>query len=127
MARAKNLLSLEVIHLASTGRAGSASAIFGESPCRNLAGTIFADSGRAPFFLGALFDSDTTSTAPLLAAFCGVPLTRVFMKKVAIAQYSVCFQSVNGWLWHWAHCSCTPRNMRVVLSVILSTVGLATK
>ncbi len=42
-------------------------------------------------------------------------------------QYSVCFQSVNGWLWHWAHCSWTPRNSLVVTSVILSTVLFARK
>src|SRR5258708_3068818 len=124
MARAKNLLSAEVIHLARVGRI-SGPVILGDSPWRNLAGTILADSGS--FLPAPLAGSATLGTAPPLAAPLALPWTRVFMKNAAIAQYSVCFQSVNGWLWHWAHCSCTPRNIRVTLSVILSTVGLATK
>src|ERR1043165_6202444 len=95
MARAKNLLSGEVIHCARTGRTGLPLLIFGSAPCRNLAGTNLADSGRAFFYFGALFDSETARVMPFLAAACGVPLTRVFMKNAAIAQYSVCFQSVN--------------------------------
>src|SRR6186997_908557 len=97
MARAKNLLSADVIHSARTGRTGPVLSIFGCSPCRNLAGTILADSGKPPPFRPvALLFSETARTVPFLAACCGVPLTRVFMKKAAIAQYSVCFQSVNG-------------------------------
>src|SRR5262245_10212259 len=99
MARAKNLLSAEVIHLASVGRSSGVS-IFGSSPWRNLAGTILTPSGGPPPFLPALnfAVSETASVIPFLAACCGLPLTLVFIKKAAIAQYSVCFQSVNGWL-----------------------------
>src|SRR5262249_14938496 len=50
-----------------------------------------------------------------------------FMKKAATPQYSVCFQPVNGWLWHWAHWSWTPRKTLVTESVTLSTVLLARK
>ena len=50
-----------------------------------------------------------------------------FVKNMAMPQYSVCFQLVNGWLWHWAHWSCTPRKRRVTVSVTLSAVGLARK
>src|SRR4051812_17253868 len=106
MARAKKLLSGEVIHLPRVGRI-STPVMVGVSPCRNLAGTILADSG-SPCLPGPLPDSPTLGVAPPLAAPLAVPWTRVFMKNDAIAQYSVCFQSVNGWLWHWAHCSCTP-------------------
>src|SRR5436190_2046669 len=90
IALAKNGLVSPVIHLAMYGRAGSFGLIFGSSPRRNLAGTILADSGRAFFLLGALFDSMTLIATPFLAACCGVAEARVLMKKAAVAQYSVC-------------------------------------
>ena len=42
-------------------------------------------------------------------------------------QYSVCFQLVNGWLWHCAHWSWMPRKCWAVVSVSLSTERLARK
>src|ERR1043165_1349352 len=100
MARAKNLLSGEVIHLARVGRI-SGPLMLGASPGRKRAGTILADSGRPPFLPpGNLATSPTLGVAPPLAAPLALPCTRVFMKKEAMAQYSFCFQSVNGWLWH---------------------------
>src|SRR5262245_55345898 len=130
MARAKNGLFRDVIQSASTGRRGSDLVTFGSSAARNLAGTILAPSGRPPPFLPPLKPPGVSVTeigVPFLAACCGVALMRVFMKNAAMPQYSVCFQSVKGWLWHWAHCSCTPRNIRETLPVILSTLLLATK
>ncbi len=64
--------------------------------------------------------------SPPLFAFLGLSAF-TFEKNVAMPQYSVCFQLVNGWLWHWAHCSWMPRKCCVVVSVSLSTERLARK
>src|SRR5262249_42147219 len=126
IARAKNGFFGEVSHCASTGRYGSLGFILGCSPSKDLAGTIWADSGRPFLPLPLAVALSVTSIGmPFLAACCGLALMRTFMKNAAIAQYSSCFQLTNGWLWHWAHSSRTPRNMRVTESVILSGVGLA--
>ncbi len=35
---------------------------------------------------------------------------RVCRRKLLICQNWSCFHSLNGWLWHWVHCTCTPMN-----------------
>src|SRR5260370_22426324 len=118
MARAKNLLSAAVIHLASVGRSSGVS-IFGCSPWRNLAGTILAPSGRPPpFFFVAKPDSPTEGTAPPLAAPFAVPATLILMKEEAIAQYFGPFQSVDPWVLRRAQCSCPPNNIRATLAAV---------
>src|ERR1700688_1998390 len=109
------------------GRTGSLAFTVGCSPPRNFGGRTFIDAGLA-FFLPRPFGfSLMTMASPLLAAFLGFPPAPVLVKKAAICQYSFCFQSVKGWLWHWAHCNCTPRNIRATLSVIVSAVAFARK
>ena len=46
-------------------------------------------------------------------------LSSVFipLKKALIPQKSACFQSFDGWSWHWVHWICWPRNSRVVREV----------
>ena len=46
--------------------------------------------------------------SPPFLAFFGLSAF-TFEKNAAMPQYSVCFQLVNGWLWHWAHWSWMPR------------------
>ena len=42
---------------------------------------------------------------------------RVCRRKLLISQNWSCFHSLNGWLWHWVHCTCMPMKSRVVLAV----------
>src|SRR5262249_34375970 len=97
-------------------------------PPSTFAGTSLADSGKKSFRRLLPAPSVTPIlllSAPLLAlrGFSGW----TFEKNAAIPQYSVCFHSVNGWLWHWAHCSCRPRKFWLTLSVSLSTDRLLRK
>src|SRR5262249_21365873 len=125
IARLKYGFFAVVSQSARTGRTAPVSTL-GVSPPRNLGGSILADSGSAFLPRRGLSVSVTLLATPFLAACCG-GVDSTFMKNAAMPQYSVCFHSVNGWLWHWAHWSWTPRNNFVTSSVILSTEPLATK
>ncbi len=45
---------------------------------------------------------------------------RTPLKKALMPQKSACFQSFDGWSWHWVHWICWPRNSRVVNEVRLT-------
>src|SRR5262245_21482062 len=127
-ARAKNGFSGAVIHFASTGRYGSAEFSVGEGPPRNRAGTVLADSGRKSLAALRLLFSWTPILvlSPPLLAFFGLS-ARTFEKNAAMPQYSVCFQLVNGWVWHWAHWSWMPRKCCDTVSLSLSIERFARK
>src|SRR5690349_5369308 len=97
IARAKYGLSAAVIHFADT---------------------CLAESGKKSF----AFERPGPSVTPILVlsapllAFFGLS-GRTFAKNSAMPQYSACFHSVNGWLWHWAHWSWRPRKFTATLSV----------
>src|SRR5439155_9801378 len=117
-----------VIHLPRTGRYGSFGESLATSPPRNFGGTSLADSGKKSLSRLRPLPSCTPIlelSAPLFM-FLGLS-GWTFEKNAAMPQYSVCFHSVNGWLWHWAHCSCTPRKLPLTLSVSLSTDRFARK
>src|SRR5579871_2512371 len=124
MARAKKGFSADVSHLARTGRYGADLSSLGSSLSRNLAGTTLAVSGSLA--ARPLAFSLTPGESPCRAA-CRGRSVLTLVKNAAMPQYSVCFHFVKGWLWHWAHWSCTPRKSRLTESVTLSAVGLARK
>ena len=125
-AGAKNGLSADVAQAAKRGRNGWSSRT-GCSPPRKRALTTWPplacrcwDHDAA---IGWLLGKPTWSLLPA----CGwvlrtsvrvggpplLPPLRTRPKKAAVPQKSACFQLANGWLWHSAHCSCTPRKSRV--------------
>src|SRR5262249_3868259 len=97
-------LSAFVTQSASTGRKGARDSTLGSSPARNFAGKILADSGSAFRPRRGAGVSVTLGGLAFWALGRGGEIC-VFMKNAAMPQYSDCFHSVNGWLWHWAHWS----------------------
>src|SRR5262245_7029024 len=90
----------DVAQLASTGRYGSLLDSFASAPPRNLAGTVLADSGNGLSRRFGRADSVTPAEASILSFLGRTIVALTFVKNWAIPQYSVCFQDVNGWLWH---------------------------
>src|SRR5262245_58840989 len=74
-----------------------------------------------PPFLGLPELSATASVndggAPL------APPNRSLPKKAAVPQKSLCFHFANGWLWHSAQPTFTPRKRRVAAAAALLACG----
>ena len=69
-----------------------------------------ARCGSTTRFVFVLRSSASYSPSP---SWMPVKPTCVWPKNAARPWKSVCFQSANGWLWHWAQSSRMPRKARV--------------
>ena len=115
VARAKNGLSAAVTHSARVTRGATLSLNFGLLPSRKVAWMTVS-------VLGILIER--------LSIFSGSGMVNSFWtlslmpeKNAAMLQNCSRFQSLNGWLWHWAHSSLMPRNSREVLAARFSALA----